>query len=250
MNGEIVGVNSQIYSRTGGFMGLSFAVPINVVVSVYEQLKESGRVSRGWLGVLIQDVTRELAESFGMQRPHGALVAKILPGGPAEKAGFEIGDVIIKFGDKEIIFSADLPPLVGSSKIGSKIPVEIIRRGDSKTLRVTIAELPAEEMIASAGGAGTYQSNSLNITVSNPTDAQKKEMELEEHGVIVQSVADGPGYKAGIRKGDVLLLINNQKVKDAAGFEKMIKDLPKEKSIPILVQRQGSPIFLALKLGG
>jgi serine protease Do len=248
LDGEVVGVNSQIYSRTGGFMGLSFAVPINVVVTVYEQLKEHGRVSRGWLGVLIQDVTRELAESFGMQRPHGALVAKILPGGPAEKAGFEIGDVITKFDGKDITFSADLPPLVGGSKVGGKVPVEIIRRGETKTLQVTITELPADEKIAAGGGGNAYQSNALNITVSNPTADQKKELELEDHGVIVQSVSEGPAQKAGIRSGDVLLLINNQKVKDVAGFEKLVKDLPKNKSIPVLVQRQGGPIFLALKL--
>jgi len=248
LDGEVVGVNSQIYSRTGGFMGLSFAVPINVVVTVYEQLKAHGHVSRGWLGVLIQDVTRELAESFGMQRPHGALVAKILPGGPAEKAGFEIGDVITKFDGKDITFSADLPPLVGNSKVGGKVPVEIIRRGETKTLQATITELPADEKIAAGGGGGAYQSNALNITVSNPTAEQKKELELEDHGVIIQSVSEGPAQKAGIRKGDILLLINNQKVKDVAGFEKLVKDLPKNKSIPVLVQRQGGPIFLALKL--
>ena len=248
LNGEVVGVNSQIYSRTGGFMGLSFAVPIDVVVAVYEQLKEHGHVTRGWLGVLIQDVTRELAESFGMQRPHGALIAKILPGGPAEKAGLEIGDVITRFDGKEITFSADLPPLVGNSKVGTKVPVELIRRGESKTLQIAIAELPADEKLAAGGGGGSYQSNALNITVTNPTMEQKKELEIEDHGVIVQSVSDGPAQKAGIRKGDVLLLLNNQKVKDVAGFGKLVKDLPKDKSIPILIQRQGSPIFLALKL--
>jgi len=249
LDGEVVGVNSQIYSRTGGFMGLSFAVPIDVVVTVYEQLKEHGHVSRGWLGVLIQDVTRELAESFGMQRPHGALIAKVLPGGPAEKAGFEIGDVVTKFDGKEITFSADLPPLVGNSKVGSKVPVEFIRRGESKTMQVTIAELPADEKLAGGGGSGgAYESNALHITVSNPTAEQKKELELEDHGVIVQAVSEGPAQKAGIRKGDVLLLINNQKVKDVADFENLVKDLPKDKSIPVLIQRQGGPIFLALKL--
>ncbi|MGH8120599.1 MAG: Do family serine endopeptidase, partial [Gammaproteobacteria bacterium] len=249
LDGEVVGVNSQIYSRTGGFMGLSFAVPIDVVVTVYEQLKTHGRVSRGWLGVLIQDVTRELAESFGMQRPHGALIAKVLPGGPAEKAGFEIGDVVTTFNGKEITFSADLPPLVGNSEVGSKVPVEIIRRGETKTMQVTIAELPVDEKLAAGGGgSGAFESNALNITVNDPTPEQKKELELEDHGVIVQSVTEGPAQKAGIRKGDVLLLINNQKVKDVSTFEKLVKDLPKDKSIPVLIQRQGGPIFLALKL--
>lgn len=250
LDGEVIGVNSQIYSRTGGFMGLSFAVPINVVTNVYEQLKDHGKVSRGWLGVLIQDVTRELAESFGMKRPHGALIAKVLSGGPAEQAGFEVGDIVVKYDDKEVSFSSDLPPLVGNSKVGSTIPVEIIRKGKSKTLKVVISELPAEEEIQVASGTknGTGKSNVLNVIVKDLTDAQRQELQIEDHGVIVESVSDGPAQKAGIRSGDIILLINNIKVKDANQFESLIKDLPKDKSIPILIQRRGGPIFIALKL--
>lgn len=250
LDGEVVGVNSQIYSRTGGFMGLSFAVPINVVTNVYEQLRDKGHVSRGWLGVLIQDVTRELAESFGMQRPHKALIAKVLDGGPAEKAGFEVGDIVTRFGGKEISFSADLPPLVGNSKVGSNVPVEIIRRGKTKTLTVNIAELPEEDelKIASGGGGSSIKSNTLNISVKDLTKEQREELQIEDHGVLVDSVADGPAKKAGIRSGDVLLLINNIQIKDAEQFDKIVKDLPKDKSIPILIQRRGGPIFLALKL--
>jgi Trypsin-like serine proteases, typically periplasmic, contain C-terminal PDZ domain len=136
LNGEVIGVNSQIYSRTGGFMGLSFAVPVNVVENVYLQLKEKGRVSRGWLGVLIQDVTRELAESFDMDHPHGALIAKVIPDGPAEQGGIEVGDIIVKFNGKKVTFSSDLPPLVGSTSIGSTVRVDIIRRAKSKTIEV------------------------------------------------------------------------------------------------------------------
>lgn len=250
LGGEAVGVNSQIYSRTGGFMGLSFAVPINVVTNVYEQLRDKGHVSRGWLGVLIQDVTRELAESFGMQRPHGALIAKVLEGGPAEKAGFEVGDIVTKYDGMDISFSADLPPLVGNSKVGNNIPVEIIRRGKTKTLSVKIAELPEEDelKIASGGGGSSIKSNTLNISVKDLTREQRNELQIEDHGVLVDSVADGPAKKAGIRSGDVLLLINNIKVKDAEHFDEIAKDLPKDKSIPILIQRRGGPIFLALKL--
>jgi serine protease Do len=250
LDGEVVGVNSQIYSRTGGFMGLSFAVPINVVTNVYEQLRDKGSVSRGWLGVLIQDVTRELAESFGMKRPHGALIAKVLPGGPAEKAGFEVGDVIVKFDSKEISFSSDLPPMVGSSRIGTKTPVEIIRRGKSQTLNVIIAELPADDEIrvASSGKDSTVKSNALNIAVKDLTQEQKKELEMEDHGVLVDAVSEGPAQKAGVRKGDVILLINNIKVKDARHFDEMVENLPKDKSIPILLQRRGGPIFIALKM--
>ena len=250
LDGEVVGVNSQIYSRTGGFMGLSFAVPINVVTNVYDQLRDKGHVSRGWLGVLIQDVTRELAESFGMKRPHGALIAKVLPGGPAEKAGFEVGDVVVKFDGKEISFSSDLPPMVGSSRIGAKIPVEIIRKGKTQTLNVTVAELPADDelQIASGGKGNAVKSNALNITVKDLAEGQKKELEIEDHGVLVESVAEGPAQKAGVRRGDIILLINNIKVKDTSHFNKMVEELPKDKSIPILIQRRGGPIFIALKL--
>jgi serine protease Do len=231
-------------------MGLSFAVPINVAVNVYEQLKQHGRVSRGWLGILIQDVTRELAESFGMQRPHGALIAKVLPDGPAEKAGLEVGDIVTKYDGKEISFSSDLPPLVGGSKAGEKVPVEIIRKGKTRTVNVQIAELPAEDEMQIAGGSnsGAVKSNALGISVKNPTDQQKSELEIEDHGVIVDAVAEGPAQKAGVRKGDVILLINNIKVQDAGHFEKLVNELPRDKSIPLLLQRRGSPVFIALKL--
>jgi serine protease Do len=250
LDGEVVGVNSQIYSRTGGFMGLSFAVPINVVTNVYEQIRDKGHVSRGWLGVLIQDVTRELAESFGMKHPHGALIAKVLPGGPAEKSGLEVGDVIVKFDNKEISFSSDLPPMVGGSKIGTKTPVEIIRRGNNQTLNVIIAELPVDDdfQLASNGQGSTVKSNALNITVKDLTDEQKKELEIENHGVLVDAVSEGPAQNAGVRKGDVILLINNIKIKDTQHFNEMVEKLPRDKSIPILLQRRGGPIFIALKL--
>lgn len=251
MDGEVVGVNSQIYSRTGGFMGLSFAVPINVVTDVYRQLREHGRVTRGWLGVLIQDVTRELAESFGMERPHGALVAKVLPDSPAEKAGLEVGDVIVLYDDKEIGFSSDLPPMVGTTRIGESIPIEIVRRGKKKTLSIVIAELPEEQQVAGGPESrpGTASTNPLNIVVRDLTEEQKKELELEDYGLLVEKVVPGgPGAGAGIRDGDIILLLNNAKVTGAAQFEELVRELPKDKSIPILIQRRGNPIFLAFRL--
>jgi len=250
MDGEVIGVNSQIYSRTGGFMGLSFAVPINVVTNVYEQLRNQGHVSRGWLGVLIQDVTRELAESFGMKRPHGALIAKVLSDGPAEQAGLEVGDIVVRFNGEEVRYSSDLPPLVGSTKVGESVPVEIIRRGERKTLSVEIAELPDERetIVAQKSGGKSHKSNALNILVKDLTADQKEELGIDDHGVLVERVEEGPGRKAGIRRGDVVLLINNEKVKDAKHFSKIVRDLPRGKSIPILLQRRGGPIFIALKL--
>jgi serine protease Do len=250
LNGEVIGVNSQIYSRTGGFMGLSFAVPVNVVENVYKQLRENGRVARGWLGVLIQDVTRELAESFDMEHPHGALIAKILPDGPAEKAGLEVGDIVVKFNGNKVSFSSDLPPLVGSTSVNSIVPVEIIRRSKNKTIQVKISELPTDDKIVASkrNEEPDSDTNSLNVIVKDLTKEQKKEFDIDDHGVLVKEINAGPAQKAGIRQGDVILLINNIKINNTSHFNKLLKDLPKGRSIPVLIQRQGGPIFLALKI--
>ena len=252
LQGEVIGVNSQIYSRTGGFMGLSFAVPIDVVVNVYSQLRDSGHVTRGWLGVLIQDVTRELAESFGMANPQGALVAKVLAESPAEDAGIEVGDVIVEYDGAKVIFSSDLPPMVGSSRVNAKVPLEIIRKGKRKKLKALIAELPEEDKIARIEGNGPKESvaNEMNIVVQELTEAQRKKLELSEGGVMVEKVMQGPGSEAGLRQGDVILIVNNLRVKDVAHFEEILGELPENKSIPVLIQRRGAPTFLAFKLAG
>ncbi|MCG8324971.1 MAG: Do family serine endopeptidase, partial [Thiotrichales bacterium] len=252
LDGEVIGVNSQIYSRTGGFMGLSFAVPINVTMEVYQQLRDDGFVSRGWLGVLIQDVNAELAESFGMKKPQGALVAKVLEDSPAAKAGFEVGDIVTRFNGEYIRYSSDLPPMVGISRVGDSVPVEIIRHGKNKTLTVVIARLPDETMAKSGSRKNTdpAESNQLKIIVKDLTNEQRSELELEDHGVVVEESSDGPARDAGIRKGDVIVLINNVRIKDKEHFEEIVNKLPEDKSIPILIQRRGGPIFLALKLKG
>jgi serine protease Do len=251
LDGEVVGVNSQIFSRTGGFMGLSFAIPIDVAMDVAEQLREKGRVSRGWLGVLIQDVTRELAESFGMERPQGALVAKVLSDSPAAAAGFEVGDIVLAFNGVEITRSSDLPPVVGRTRVGTEVPVQILRNGRAVTLEVRTDELPEEDKIklaSSAPGTPRAATNArLGLTVSDLTQEQRTELEVAENGVIVTEVEDGPARRAGIRGGDVVLMLNNRKVEDAAQFEDLAKELPEGKAVSILVQRQGNPIFLALK---
>jgi serine protease Do len=250
LQGEVIGVNSQIYSRTGGYMGMSFAIPVNVVKDIYQQLKEEGHVSRGWLGVLIQDVTRELAESFGMKKPHGALVAKVLNDSPAEKAGFMVGDVIISFNKDKIGVSSDLPPMVGSTKVGKSVPVEVIRHGKSVSLQVKIAELPVDDSsrLSSTGKNGKKGNNPLNVYVEDLTEQQRQELEIKDHGVIVSQISSGPAYKAGVRDGDVMLLLNNIKIKNAKHFEELVSQLPKDKSVPVLIQRRGGPIFLALRI--
>ena len=250
LDGEVIGVNSQIYSRTGGFMGLSFAVPVNVVENVYLQLKDKGRVSRGWLGVLIQDVTRELAESFDMDHPHGALIAKVIPDGPAEQGGIEVGDIIVKFNGKKVTFSSDLPPLVGSTSIGSTVRVDIIRRAKSKTIEVEILELPTDNEVAAknSGEKSKLLKNPLNIVAKDLTDKQKQDIDIYDHGIIVEQISVGPAQKSGIRRGDIILLLDNIKVKNIEHFNKLVKELPKDRSISVLIQRRDGPVFLAMKL--
>jgi serine protease Do len=256
MDGDVVGINSQIYSRTGGFMGLSFAIPINVTMNVVDQLKSKGYVSRGWLGILIQDVTQELAESFNMKKPAGALVARVLPDSPAEKAGIKVGDIITEFKGREVVSSSNLPPMVGNTEVGSTADIKVIRDGKSMTLHVKIAELPKEEDIKLAskgdgkeGEAQSVAEQRLGVTVSPLTAAQRKDLDIKEAGgVLVTAVDDGPASQAGIRRGDIILKINSVDVKDVKHFNKLVGDLPQDKSVPVLVQREEGPLFLALKL--
>ena len=250
LDGEVVGVNSQIFSRTGGFMGLSFAIPMEVVRNVYQQLRDKGEVTRGWLGVLIQDVTVELAESFGMKKPHGALISKVLPDSPAAHAGLEPGDVVLAFKNESVRTSSDLPPIVGNTPMGSRVPVEVLRNGKKVRLKVVIGELPAEENIAQSTLVPSEAKTTswLSISVKDITAEQRQQMDLEEHGVLVDSVTDGPGREAGIQTGDVLLLIDNEKVRDTEHFSKLVKRLPPGRSVPVLIQRRGGPMFLAMKV--
>ena len=250
MDGEVVGINSQIYSRTGGYMGLSFAIPIEMAMEVADQLRNKGRVSRGWLGVLIQDITRDLAESFGMERPHGALVSKVLDDSPALAAGFKVGDIIVEFDGTNVERSAELPPMVGRAKVGSDVPVVVIRNGKRTTLEVHLGELPEEDEMKLAGShKSKADADRLGLSVADPTTEQLAELELaEEEGVLVQSVEEGPAASAGIRPGDLIQRINNVAVKDSGHFAKLAAELPEGKSFPVLVVRGGSPIFLAMKI--
>ncbi|MGB5538544.1 MAG: DegQ family serine endoprotease [Gammaproteobacteria bacterium] len=249
-DGEVVGVNSQIYSRTGGYMGLSFAIPIEVAMDVVDQLKTKGHVSRGWLGVLIQDVTLDLAESFGMKKPRGALVAKVLPDSPAQDAGIKVGDVIVRFNNNEVINSANLPPIVGSSEVGVKLPVEVVRDARNRTVMVTLGELPEEgKELARARAPEAAQANRLGITVTPLTEEQINENGVSS-GVVVSQVDNGAAGRAGLRKGDIILSVDNKPVQDIKQFNAMVDGLQPGKSVAMLVQRGGSPTFLALKVPG
>ncbi len=246
-HGEVVGVNSQIYSRTGGYMGLSFAIPIEVAMDVVDQLKTSGRVSRGWLGVLIQDVTLDLAESFGMNHPRGALVAKVLPSSPAEDAGIRVGDVIVAFDGKAVGRSSALPPIVGSSKVGVKIPVDVIRSGKQIVVKVKLGELPEDETQARKHEPAAEKVNRIGLGVIDLNDDQLEELEID-YGVLVNQVVSGTASRAGIREGDVILSIDNKPVKSVKQFQSMVSELAAGKSIAVLLQRNGSPTFLAIKV--
>jgi serine protease Do len=247
-DGEVVGVNSQIYSRTGGYMGLSFSIPIEVAMDVVDQLKTNGKVSRGWLGVLIQDVTLELAESFGMKKPRGALVAKVLPDSPAQAAGIKVGDVIVKFNGNDVTNSAGLPPIVGSTKVGVKIPVEVVRDAKTVVVQVTLGELPEDsDEKVQADQPSVEKTNRIGISVSALTDDQMSEQNVTG-GVLVTRVVTGPASHAGLRKGDIILSMDGQVIKSARQFAELIDGLPAGKSVPVLVQRNGSPTFLAIKV--
>lgn len=254
LDGEVVGVNSQIFSRTGGFMGLSFAIPIDLAMNVIDQLRNKGHVSRGWLGILIQDVTRELAESFGMNRPAGALVARVLPDSPAEAAGIQVGDVITEYRGRSVESSSALPPMVGQTEIGSSVDLKVMREGKQVRLKVTINELPEEE--GEAGDSTTRPApkssgtiERIKLVVANLTPEQAKELDGKS-GVLIESVESGPAARAGMRRGDIMLRFDNVEIKDVAHLRQLVKDAPADKSVPVLVQRRGSPIFLALRLDG
>ncbi|MDH3355155.1 MAG: DegQ family serine endoprotease, partial [Chromatiales bacterium] len=250
LDGEVVGINSQIYSRTGGYMGLSFAIPVSVALDVVKQLKASGHVTRGWLGVLIQDVTRELAESFGMDRPEGALIAQILDDSPAAKAGIKVGDVITEFAGRRVTKSSDLPPMVGLTEIGKETELKVLRDGKVKSFKISIGELPSEAQLANSGSknhaAGEIES--VGVTVRELNADERKAGDIKKGGVAVQSVVDGPAHKAGVKSGDLIAKLNNIDIKGVSHFKEVVKGLSNKRSVPVLVIRDGNPRFLALKI--
>ncbi len=251
LDGEVVGINSQIYSRTGGFMGLSFAIPIDVAMDVAEQLKTTGKVQRGWLGVYIQEITGDLAESFGLDRPRGALVAQVIGDSPAEKGGIQVGDVILTFNGNPISHSSDLPPMVGRSHVGDEVEVEIQRGGKTLKKKIVIQALPEEEQIeARKRGVDQNRVARLGI-VAAPLSKEIGEALNVTSGVLVEQVLpNGAAAEAGIREGDVIISIDNHKIDDIAALRKLVPGLPANHSVPVLVQRPGGPVFLPLKLPG
>lgn len=250
LQGEVVGINSQIFTRSGGFMGLSFAIPMEVAMQVADQLKADGKVTRGWLGVVIQEVNKDLAESFGLDKPAGALVAQVLEDGPADKGGLQVGDVILSLDGKPIVMSADLPHLVGGLKPGEKAELDVVRDGSRKKLNVTVGTLPEEgQELASSGSAqsGERSNNRLGVTVVELTAEQKKGLDLKG-GVVVKEVLNGPAAMIGLRPGDVITHLNNQAIDSISAFTQVAQDLPKNRSVSMRVLRQGRASFITFKL--
>ncbi len=248
LKGEVVGINSQIYSRTGGFMGLSFSIPIEMAVDIADQLKDSGRVSRGWLGVIIQEVTRELAESFSMSTAHGALISRILPESPAASSDLQVGDIIVKFNGSRVEKSSSLPPLVGRVRAGGEAEVEVVRGGQRETIMITIGELPSQAELSSGGGQAekSTMNTKLGIRVETVDDKQRDDLDLTSGGVVVAEIVEGPARTAGVRKDDVITMIDNNQIESIDDFNKVVKSLDSGDSVAILVQRPQGPIFLAM----
>lgn len=247
LDGEVVGINSQIYTRSGGFMGVSFAIPIDDVMNVFSQIRDSGSVARGWLGVLIQEVNKDLAESFGLKRPRGALVAEVIVGSPAEKAGLKSGDIVLEYDGEEISLSSDLPPKVGRTPVDEAATLTILRNGKNRELEVVIGRLPEEDEPQAAAGDSTPPATSpLGLKVEALTTEQKDALELEG-GVVVTGVAEGPAQSAGIRPNDVITELNRQSVESVSQFYDVVASLSKGKAVPVRVVRQGQATYLVMK---
>lgn len=251
MRGEVVGINSQIYSRTGGFMGLSFAIPIDVAMDVQSQLRLSGRVSRGRIGVVIQEVSKELADSFGLSRAAGALVNAVEKGGPAEKAGIETGDIILKFDGKPVSSSNELPRIVGSTRPGNKSAMEVWRKGATKEIVVTVGELP-EDRVASRterrNKPAEQAANRLGFSVGDLTGEQKRDLKLGG-GVAVEEVRNN--RRADVRAGDVITAITSKgqttEVKSVDQFNKLLGQLERAATITLHVRRGDSNLFVTVR---
>lgn len=246
LDGEVVGINSQIYSPTGSSVGLSFAIPSTLALDVVSQLKEKGRVDRGWLGVYLQEVDKGLANSLGLDKPMGALVNDVTQGGPADKAGIKAGDVIIRYQDQTINHSSDLPHLVGRTRPNTKVPLVIMRKGKEQTIQLTVGSLPGspDEVQAQVSPQNTRDPLGLELVAYN-TDGNQP-----ESGVLVQGVKpDSPAADAGLRPGDVITQLAFSEVKSLADYQKVVKTLKKKETYAVRFYREGRPVFRSIIIG-
>jgi serine protease Do len=252
MGGEVVGINSQIYTRSGGSMGLSFAIPIDVATQVSEQLRSSGKVTRGRIGVTIQELTQELADSFGLSKPKGALISSVEKNAPADKAGIETSDVILKFDGKPVESSYDLPRIVAATKPGSKVVVELWRKGETKLVSIVVAEMPEDGQLVSATSRKPSDIQArvierLGIVVSELSKEQMDQTQLSG-GLIVDEVRGTAARSAGLQQGDVLLKIGNLQIQSLAQFRDIIKKVGKGRNVALLVKRGDNALYVAIRL--
>ena len=246
LDGEVVGVNSQIYSQSGGYQGVSFAIPIDVAMRAANQLRDTGVVVRGWLGVTVQEVDRDLARSFGMKRPEGALVSRIVPNSPAAESGLRIGDVILRFGDREVADARALPHMVGRSEPGEKLDLHLLRDGRKQRLQVRIGALETDERDQLPVQREAPITNNLGLNIIDLNPQTRRRFDVETGGVLVVDVVRGAGSQAGIIRGDVILSVGQTLIRDRAHFIEVISQLSPSESTPVLVKRRGQSIFLAL----
>jgi len=246
MRGEVIGINSQIYSRTGGFQGLAFAIPIDVAANVEQQLLKTGKVERGRVGVGIQEVSQSLAQSFGLQRPQGALVASVEPGGPADKAGLKTGDVILAMDGKPVERSNELPPRVANVKPGTQTTFDVWRDGKRQQIAVTVGELKADKVAAAGGEAPREAANTgkLGLALRQLTEAERRQLDGAQ-GLVVQE-ASGAAARAGIQAGDLVTAINGKPVKSVEDVRKLV---PEEGQVAILIRRGDASLYVPIEVG-
>jgi serine protease Do len=240
--GEVVGINSQIYTRSGGSIGLSFAIPVSVALEVVSQLKEKGRVDRGWLGVYIQDVDKNLAQSLGLEKPQGALLAQLEPDGPADKAGLKAGDVVIRFHGQAVLDASDLPHIVGLLSAGKEVDATVIRRGKERTLSVEIGARPGDDSVATGGG------DLLGLDVAELDPEAMEKRRLLGGVVVVKVYPNSPASEAGLQAGDTLVQLGYQTLNDVADYEAILKQLPANTPVALRFFRRGRSIFRTIEI--
>lgn len=251
LKGEVVGINSQIYTRSGGFMGLSFAIPMQLALEVADQLKNQGKVSRGWLGVAIQDINRDLAESFGLEKPQGALIANVDPDGPGAQGGLKAGDIIVQVNSTQINSSSDLPLAIGQIRPGTSTKFVLLREGKRRTLTFKVGERQEEVQQASTAAGNSsnepVEAARLGLSVEVLSANLKQRWSLEKGVQVTEVKRNSAAQAAGIRRGDVLVSLGGTDISNPAHFRQLVADLPKNQSVAVRLVRNGSPIFVAIK---